>query len=40
VHHEVDVIVSIDLGNQPGERRLPGLAVRHVTDQGKRCQRR
>jgi hypothetical protein len=33
VHHEVDVIVAIDLGHQPGERRFSCGAIRHVADQ-------
>jgi hypothetical protein len=36
VHHKVDVIVSIDLVDEPSERRLSDRAVRHVADQGER----
>src|SRR5262245_1857663 len=36
VHHEVDVVVSIDLRNESGELLLPGRAVRHVADQRER----
>jgi hypothetical protein len=35
VHHKVDVTVSIDLVDEPSEWRLPGVAIRHVADQGK-----
>src|SRR5262245_2322742 len=39
VHHEVDVVISIDLRNESGELLLPGGAVWHVADQRKseRC---
>ena len=36
MHHKVDVIVSIDLVNEPSERRLSDRAVGHVADQGER----
>jgi len=32
VHHEIDVVVTIDLGDKSGEWCFPGRAIRHVTD--------